>query len=128
MLTGEAAGSDPLLAEGISYAIEMGGFVAEQIADVFERGDFSMKNYTGRFHWSRVGKEMLALTTMSSWFYSVWHKRFLKAGLFDPGLCAKGGEILAGELDPKMKVAAKIGAKLMLNFFKQTFVPSFKMP
>lgn len=114
LLAGESAGSDNLLAEGISYAIESGFFSAEQVVRAFETGDFSFSKYTHDYHWSRVGKELRTLKILADVFYGRLHRRSVRAGLFNAHLCALGGDILAGDLEPRTKVALRIA----LNFWK----------
>lgn len=45
LLAGDAAGVDPLFAEGISYGMEYGSIVAQQIQEAFQRDDFSFRQY-----------------------------------------------------------------------------------
>lgn len=47
LLVGDAAGVDPLFAEGISYALEYGAVAAEAVADAFARDDWSFAGYRG---------------------------------------------------------------------------------
>lgn len=114
LLAGEAAGSDNLLAEGISYAVESGVLAAEFAVNAFRSNDFSMQKYTHHYHWSRVGKELRTLKALADMFYSpLLHMRVLRAGLFNEELCAIGGEILAGELEPRTKLALRIAFNLL---------------
>jgi menaquinone-9 beta-reductase len=48
LLVGDAAGADPLLGEGISFALGYGEPASETIIDAFERNDFSFDSYAGR--------------------------------------------------------------------------------
>jgi flavin-dependent dehydrogenase len=48
LLAGDAAGVDPLFAEGISYAMEYGAVVVEALQDAFARDDFSFHSYRAR--------------------------------------------------------------------------------
>ena len=48
LLVGDAAGADPLMGEGISFALGYGQAAASAIADAFERGDFSLATYADR--------------------------------------------------------------------------------
>jgi menaquinone-9 beta-reductase len=48
LLVGDAAGVDPLFAEGISYALEYGAVAAAAIEDAFARHDFSFGSYRDR--------------------------------------------------------------------------------
>jgi len=48
LLAGDAAGVDPLLAEGIPFALAHGEVAAGAIIDAFERGDFRFAHYRER--------------------------------------------------------------------------------
>jgi geranylgeranyl reductase family protein len=48
LLVGDAAGADPLVGEGISFALGYGKVAAESIADAFDRQDFSFSTYRSR--------------------------------------------------------------------------------
>ena len=48
LLVGDAAGVDPLVGEGISFALGYGEVAAEAIADAFARQDFSFSTYRER--------------------------------------------------------------------------------
>jgi geranylgeranyl reductase family protein len=48
LLAGDAAGTDPLVGEGISFALGYGDVAAQAIADAFERQDFSFSDYRER--------------------------------------------------------------------------------
>ena len=48
LLAGDAAGADPLVGEGISFALAYGDVVAASIVDAFERRDFSFADYRQR--------------------------------------------------------------------------------
>lgn len=56
LLAGDAAGVDPLFAEGISYGMEYGSIVAEQIEDAFARNDFRFQNYKTALLQHRLGR------------------------------------------------------------------------
>lgn len=56
LLAGDAAGVDPLFAEGISYAMEYGLIVAETIQDAFARDDFSFSTYRARLLHHELGR------------------------------------------------------------------------
>lgn len=56
LLAGDAAGVDPLFAEGISYGMEYGAIVAQQIQDAFARNDFSFQNYKAALQNHRLGR------------------------------------------------------------------------
>lgn len=48
VLVGDAAGVDPIFAEGISYALEYGAIAADAIGAAFERQDFRFADYRTR--------------------------------------------------------------------------------
>ncbi len=48
LLAGDAAGADPLVGEGISFALGYGDVAASAIADAFERQDFAFDDYRQR--------------------------------------------------------------------------------
>jgi menaquinone-9 beta-reductase len=48
LLVGDAAGADPLMGEGISFALGYGEVAAEAIADAFARQEFSFASYRDR--------------------------------------------------------------------------------
>ena len=56
LLAGDAAGVDPLFAEGISYGMEYGAIVAQQIEDAFARNDFRFQNYKAMLQKDRLGR------------------------------------------------------------------------
>ncbi len=70
VLVGDAAGAEPLMGEGISFAFEYGKFAAQEILSALlssQRGDFS--GYTERFARSRVGKKLFRLAVTTRLFY-----------------------------------------------------------
>jgi len=54
LLVGDAAGVDPLLGEGISFALGYGDLAARALRDAFARDDFSFADYRDRLlaHWT----------------------------------------------------------------------------
>jgi geranylgeranyl reductase family protein len=48
LLAGDAAGADPLVGEGIAFALAYGDVAAASIIDAFERQDFSFADYSQR--------------------------------------------------------------------------------
>lgn len=56
LLAGDAAGVDPLFAEGISYGMEYGSIVAEQIEDAFARNNFGFEAYKTALQKHRLGR------------------------------------------------------------------------
>lgn len=58
LLAGDAAGVDPLFAEGISYAIEYGMIAADTIGEAFERQDWSFGDYRPRILQHSLGRAL----------------------------------------------------------------------
>lgn len=55
LLAGDAAGVDPLFAEGISYGMAYGAIVAQQIETALARNDFRFQNYKNTLQNDRLG-------------------------------------------------------------------------
>ena len=69
LLVGDAAGCDPLMGEGISYAFEYARTAAAAIALAFERSDFELSSYSRVVRDSWFGKKLRRLGTVSRLFY-----------------------------------------------------------
>ncbi|NJL95293.1 MAG: hypothetical protein HC915_17025 [Anaerolineae bacterium] len=59
LLAGDAAGVDPLFAEGISYAMEYGWLVTQAIKHAFATQDFSFRQYKTTLLQHRMGQMLL---------------------------------------------------------------------
>jgi flavin-dependent dehydrogenase len=78
LLVGDAAGVDPLLGEGISFALQYGGIAAEQLRDAFHRGDFSFKGYRRHVLNHRTGR-LLGRRHAVAWvLYGIRNRRLLR--------------------------------------------------
>lgn len=69
LLTGDAAGVDPLFAEGISYAMEYGEVVADTLIDAFARDDFAFNDYGDRLRSHRLGRLLMRRTAVARSLY-----------------------------------------------------------
>lgn len=56
LLAGDAAGVDPMFAEGISFALEYGEVVAAAICEAFQSGDFTFATYRTRLLQHHLGQ------------------------------------------------------------------------
>lgn len=56
LLAGDAAGVDPLFAEGISYGMEYGRIVAQQIKQAFFHNDFRFNQYKQTLQMDQLGR------------------------------------------------------------------------
>lgn len=76
LLTGDAAGVDPLFAEGISYAMEYGEVAAHTIKDAFQRGDFAFTSYRERILKHRLGRLLMRRTLVARYLYGQQYGSF----------------------------------------------------
>jgi geranylgeranyl reductase family protein len=69
LLVGDAAGAEPLMGEGISFAFEYGRWAANEIAMALARSDFALDGAEQRFRSSWVGKKLRRLSQAATMFY-----------------------------------------------------------
>jgi flavin-dependent dehydrogenase len=69
LLAGDAAGVDPLMGEGISFALEYGRRAADAVVGALANGDFSFANYQREVATSWMGKKLRRLETAVRLFY-----------------------------------------------------------
>ena len=69
MLVGDAAGVDPLMGEGISFALEYGCRAADSIDTAFAGGDFSFAAYERGVRASWLGRKLRRLNLAVRLFY-----------------------------------------------------------
>jgi menaquinone-9 beta-reductase len=69
LLVGDAAGVDPLLGEGISYALEYGGLAAFELVEGFRRADLRFRGYPRRVARSGMGSKLRRLGLGARLFY-----------------------------------------------------------
>lgn len=82
LLVGDAAGVDPLMGEGISFALEYGKLAAAEIIRAAEERDFSFAGYTEGVRYSWMGKKLHRLAVATRLFYGRTHSFwFALAGL-----------------------------------------------
>jgi flavin-dependent dehydrogenase len=71
LLVGDAAGADPLFGEGISMALGYGAVAAHEIAESFQRGEFSFRKYRNRVARSGLGQTLFARWFIANIIYSI---------------------------------------------------------
>jgi menaquinone-9 beta-reductase len=76
LLVGDAAGADPLLGEGISIALGYGSLAAREIAESFQRNDFSFNGYRRRMLGSALGRSLLVRWVITHVIYPLKWKWF----------------------------------------------------
>lgn len=69
LLVGDAAGVDPLLGEGISFALEYGRMAARELQEGFQAGDLTFSGYGARVARSDLGKKLRRLALGARLFY-----------------------------------------------------------
>lgn len=88
VLTGDAAGTEPWLGEGISHGIDFGMRSADYVIDAFQKDDFEFADYTETISKSALGRRLRTKKFIAhyvygnrgEWFYR-WGWRLLQAGL-----------------------------------------------
>lgn len=78
LLAGDAAGVDPLLGEGISFALGYGEVVANELQCAFTRGDFSFCRYRERVLRHRIGRFLRRRAAVARLAYRIHSRRLLR--------------------------------------------------
>ncbi len=92
LLAGDAAGADPLMGEGISFALGYGKIAADEIVDAFERQEFSFASYRERLMADPLFKQLDLRTRLArlaylinypplvrlAWRFAPWIMRFTR--------------------------------------------------
>ena len=71
LLVGDAVGADVIFGEGISMALGYGNLAAKEIADSFQRGDFSFRRYKRRLERSGLGQTLFARWLIAQIVYNL---------------------------------------------------------
>lgn len=79
VLTGDAAGIEPWLGEGISTALSFGPIVADTVLTAFDSGDFSFTDYAKRVRKSNLGWYLNRKRNIAQLIYRPGFYRFLPA-------------------------------------------------
>jgi len=69
VLVGDAAGAEPLMGEGISFALEYGKFAAQSITRALQTQRFEFEDYTAYIAQSWLGKKLARLHFATRLFY-----------------------------------------------------------
>ena len=69
VLAGDAAGAEPLMGEGISFALEYGAFAAQAVLRALHTQDFTFGDYTQTITQSWMGKKLARLSFATKLFY-----------------------------------------------------------
>ncbi len=80
ILVGDAAGADPLMGEGISFALGYGRPAAAAIADAFARDDFSFDAYAERLKEHPLFVQLRIRVRLARFVYLLNYPRVVSAG------------------------------------------------
>jgi len=69
LLVGDAAGAEPLMGEGISFALDFGPFAAAAIAEALRTGDMSFREYDSKLRSGRIGKALVRNQRLARFLY-----------------------------------------------------------
>jgi len=82
LLAGDAAGVDPLMGEGISYALEHGKIAAHWIAPFLSGDSSAIQSYGDALHRGTTGRKLRRLAFAARRFYGPHHRLYFRlAGL-----------------------------------------------
>lgn len=80
ILVGDAAGVDPLMGEGISFALGYGEVAAEALEDAFARQDFSFSAYKAVLNQHPLFKQLRLRVWLARFAYILKYPRLFRAG------------------------------------------------
>jgi flavin-dependent dehydrogenase len=78
LLVGDAAGTDPVVGEGISFALGYGEVAAGAVRDAFEHDDFSFAGYRGRVLRHRIGRYLSLRAAGACLLYGLRNRHLLR--------------------------------------------------
>lgn len=80
ILVGDAAGADPLMGEGISFALGYGNVAAQAIEDAFARADFSFATYRDMIMADPLFKQLEIRTRLARFAYVLKYPWLFRLG------------------------------------------------
>jgi flavin-dependent dehydrogenase len=80
VLVGDAAGVDPLMGEGISFALEYARLAADAILDAHARHDFAFTSYADAVHRGPLGRKLRWLERAARLFYGPTSRVWFRVG------------------------------------------------
>jgi flavin-dependent dehydrogenase len=80
ILAGDAAGADPLMGEGISFALGYGDVAADAVADAFESQDFKFADYGERVLDHPLLRQLTIRVRLARLAYRLKHPWFVRLG------------------------------------------------
>lgn len=97
LLAGDAAGADPLVAEGLHQAFAYGRHAAHALAAAQVARDYSFKHYTRDIRRGELGAELARNRLGASLLYTPAYEYMLRAGFKLPGILERVFAYVAGE-------------------------------
>lgn len=85
LLVGDAAGTDPLFGEGISFALGYGAVAARCLEAGFRRGNLRFRDYRRRLFLSDVGRALLLRWFVARAVYRFSHRERFMRGIWGVG-------------------------------------------
>jgi menaquinone-9 beta-reductase len=82
LLAGDAAGVDPLMGEGISYAFEHGKLAARAVSDFIDGKSGALAGYNDALHRSSVARKLRRLAFAAERFYGRHHRLYFRLAAF----------------------------------------------
>jgi menaquinone-9 beta-reductase len=86
ILAGDAAGVDPLMGEGISYAFEHGKLAAAALTRYLDGGHSALEEYGNELHRGMIGRKLQRLAFAARLFYGPHHRRYFRLAGFSSKL------------------------------------------
>jgi geranylgeranyl reductase family protein len=80
LLAGDAAGTEPLLGEGISYALNFGMMAGDSAVNALSQRDFTLLDYDRRVAWSALGIRLRLKRAVAGFVYGDRGDWFYRAG------------------------------------------------
>ncbi len=90
LLVGDAAGADPLMGEGISFALEYGLLAAEAICAAHGTGDWSFRGYARAVERGPLGRKLRRLGLATRLFYGPRGRLWFRLAALSPRAQAIG--------------------------------------
>jgi flavin-dependent dehydrogenase len=82
ILAGDAAGVDPLMGEGISYAFEHGKLAAGAMVRFLAGDAQALEQYDRALHRGPLGRKLGRLVFAARHFYGPWHRMLFRGAMF----------------------------------------------
>jgi menaquinone-9 beta-reductase len=91
ILVGDAAGVDPLMGEGLSFAFDHGKLAAKAIVRFLEGDEAAFRLYDRELHEGAVGRKLRRLGHAARRFYGPHHRLYFKLAAISGGAAQKIG-------------------------------------